>query len=309
MTLFLFREMYVPDCMHAALAAVFFLLLSRGAWLYAVPLLFLMQVTRESTMLLTFFLVVVAAYQGNWKLAGMAILFTVLGMGVVSRAAHKGLGNIHESNTLVYLIAKVPYNLVPNITGFRTWSDTHARNDPATFPNKPMFSFDLPDWLPRGAMRRMGIYDWEPGLPLGVLRVLLAHLGIMPSVVFSVIFWKRWRLVRDGGPSLVGIVALTYGVASFLLVPCLGTAISRYVSYAWPLTWIAAPEVLARYFDTSERLMVKLTWLQVIVSWLPLLRRLGVGIMPLNIVGIAVALPCHVVAIKLLRRNRFTNDE
>ena len=309
MTLFLFREIYMPDCMHAALAAVFFLLLARGAWLYAVPLLFLMQVTRESTILLTFFVVLAAAYQGKWKLAVTAILFTALGMGVVSRAAHRGLGNIHESNTLVYLVAKVPFNLVTNITGLRTWTDTHAKNDPAYFHGEPMFSFDLPDWLPRGAMRQMGIYNWDPDIPLMVFRIMLAHLGIIPAVVFAVIVWKRWRLVRDDGLSLIGIVALTYGVASYLLIPCLGTAISRYISYAWPLAWIAAPELLARYYKTSDQLIVKLTWLQVIVSWMPLLRKLGVASMPLNIMAIAVALPCHIIAIKLLRQNRITHDD
>ncbi len=151
MVFHLFREIYMPDCMHAALAAVFFLLLARGAWWCAVPLLFLMQVTRESTVLLAVILVIVAAFHRNWKFAGAAILFTGLGMGVVSHAAHQGLGNIHEMSTLTYLVAKVPFNFVSNVTGMRMWTDTHAKNDPVHFPDKPMVSYDLPHWLPTGS--------------------------------------------------------------------------------------------------------------------------------------------------------------
>src|SRR5689334_6881535 len=43
MVLSRFRETYMPDLFHAAIAAVFFLLLIRTKWLYAMPLLFFMQ--------------------------------------------------------------------------------------------------------------------------------------------------------------------------------------------------------------------------------------------------------------------------
>ena len=85
----MFREIYMPDCMHAALVAVFFLLLARGAWLWAVPLLFFAQMTRESTVLLTFVLVLVAGYQRKWKLAVAAILVTLLAMVVVGRVTNQ----------------------------------------------------------------------------------------------------------------------------------------------------------------------------------------------------------------------------
>ena len=305
MVFHLFREIYMPDGMHAALAAVFFLLVAHGAWWCAVPLLFLMQVTRESTVLLTFFLVLSTAYHRMWKFAAAAIVFTLLGMGVVSHAAHQGLGNIHESNELVYLVGKVPFNLITNVTGIRMWTNTHAKNDPVHFPNKPIVSFDLPAWMPTGTMRQIGIYYWDPDFPLTLVRVLLTHLGILPSLVFSVIAWKRLRLVRDDRLSLLGLVALAYGVTSYLLVPCLGTALGRYAAYAWPMAWIAAPELLARYFNTSNRLIGQLVSFQIIACWTPLLlKAVGLASIPLNIVAIAVAIPCHIMAIKALRQNR-----
>ena len=101
MTLILFRDIYMPDCMHAGLAAVFFLLLARKGWWWAVPLLFFMQVARDSTVLLTFALVVVGAYHRMWKMAIAAVLFIVLGIGVVNHVASRGQSNIHEQGQLM----------------------------------------------------------------------------------------------------------------------------------------------------------------------------------------------------------------
>ena len=190
MVLIRFREIYLPDCMHAALVALFFLLLVRGAWWYAMPLLFLMQVTRESTVLLTFVVASVTLYHRNWKLAGTAVLCTLLGMGVVSRYGNQGQGNIHGANTVVYLVGKVPFNFLTNVCGVCMWTNTHAKNDPETYPNEPLVKYELPAWAPTGSMRQVGIYTLDPTLPLAHVRMLITILGIMPSLVLSVILWE-----------------------------------------------------------------------------------------------------------------------
>jgi hypothetical protein len=304
-----FREIYMPDIMHAAIAAVFFLLLARGALWYAVPLLFFMQVTRESTLLLTFFVFLVAAYHRKFWFAAAAIVVTLLGMGVVSRVAGEGQGNVHGASTLVYFVGKVPLNALPNLFGVRIWTNSHAKNDPATFPDEPLVKFDLPSWLSSGSMRKVGIYKFDPVIPLTMLRVFLNHLGVVPSLVISVIFLRRWRLTRQEEFSFVGQIALAYGVAAYLLIPCLGTAIGRYVAYAWPMAWVATPELLARYFSTNDRFIGRLASLQAIACWTPLLLKIcGVALAPLNIISVAVAIPCHAVAVKLLRENQLTAD-
>ena len=198
MTLLLFREIYMPDCMHAALVAVFFLLLARKGWWYAVPLLFFMQLTRDSTVLLTFALVLVGAYHRMWKMAVAAILVTVLGIVVVGRVASDGKSNIHDSGTLVYLVGKVPFNFLTNVCGLKMWTNTHAKNDPAGFPNEPLFSFELPGWAPTGTMPQVGIYNIAPEIPLMLARIMLTWFGIMPSIVVLVLVWRRWRLARRG---------------------------------------------------------------------------------------------------------------
>jgi hypothetical protein len=303
--LFRFRETYMPDCLHAAIAAVFFLLLVRNKWLYAMPLLFFMQVARESTVLLSFFVVLVAAYHRNWKMAGSAVLFTLLGIGVVGRYAGEGQGNVHGASSLVYFVGKIPLNVLPNVFGVRIWTNTHAKNDPATFPDEPLVKWDLPAWLPSGSMHQVGIYRFEPTTPLANLRVLLTFFGVMPSLIILVVVWKRWRLLRNDELSQVAQLALVYGLASYFLSPALGTSFGRYVSYAWPMAWIAAPEMLVRFFDTNTRFIRQLAWLQAIACWTPLiLNTVPPGTALQNLISVAVAIPCHVITVKLLNRNR-----
>jgi hypothetical protein len=305
MTLGRFREIYMPDLMHAAIAAVFFLLLVRKKWWYALPLLFFMQLTRESTVLLTFFVVVVAAYHRNWKVAGSAILFTLLGMGVVARYAGEGQGNVHGASSIVYFVGKVPFNFLPNVFGVRIWTNTHAKNDPVTFADEPLVKWDLPSWLRSGEIRQVGIYRLEPKTPLVNLRMFLTYLGVMPTLVILVVVWKRWRLSRANELSQVGQLALTYGLTSYVLSPALGASFGRYVFYAWPMSWVAAPELLVRFFDTNARLIRQLTWLQAMSCWTPLiLNTKSTGTVLQNVISVVVAIICHIITIKLLNQNR-----
>jgi hypothetical protein len=268
-------------------------------------LLFLLQVTRESTLLLTFMVVVVTVYHRKWKLAVAAVLITVLGMGVVSRYAGDGKSNIHGASTLVYFVGKVPLNALPNVFGIRIWTNTHAANNPALFPNDPFVTFELPAWLPSGSMRRVGIYNFDATIPLQNLAALLTLLGIVPSLVFLVILWRRWALMRDDEVSGIGQLGLSYGSAAYLLSPALGTSVGRYISYGWPMAWVAAPELLARFFNLHNGLVARLTGLQAIACWTPLLfYALDVAAVPRNLLTVAMALPCHIIAIKLLNRNR-----
>jgi hypothetical protein len=300
----MFREIYMPDCMHAAFAAVFFLLLARGASLWAVPLLFFAQIARESTILLTFVLVLVACYQRKWKLAGGALLITLLAMFVVSRVTSQSQKNIHESNTLVYMVGKVPFNFFTNVCGIRMWTNTHAKNDPSLYPDPPLYSFELPAWAPTGAMRQVGVYSIEPAIPLSVARTLLTLFGVMVGLVLFVMYRRRQRFLREDGLSLAGVLGSTYGLFAYLLGPLIGASFGRLIGYGWPMAWIAAPEFLARYFTTTDRLIGQLTAFQVIACWTPLvLKSVGVPNVPADIAAIAIAIPCHVLTIKALRSN------
>ncbi len=64
-------------------------------------------------------------------------------------------------------------------------------------------------------------------------------------------------------------------------------------------------ELLTRYFGSNDRLMRRLASLHAVVSWTPfLLYGLGLASVPAALISIAVAVPCHALAVKLLRGNR-----
>ena len=71
------------------------------------------------------------------------------------------------------------------------------------------------------------------------------------------------------------------------------------------MAWIAAPELLARYFNTSDRLIRQFTWLQVIACWTPfVLKEFGVPNVATDFLALAVAIACQALMIKALRQNR-----
>jgi hypothetical protein len=141
--------------------------------------------------------------------------------------------------------------------------------------------------------------------PLVNLRAFLTFFGVMPSLVILVVVWKRWQLLRADELSQVAQLALLYGLTSYFLSPALGASFGRYVFYAWPMAWVAAPEVLLRFFDTNARLIRQLAWLQAIACWTPLiLSTQPPGTALQNVISVAVAITCQVITIKLLNRNR-----
>jgi hypothetical protein len=306
-TLLYAREIYNADCVHAALTIIFFLLLARRLWWAAIPVLFLLQITNEATMLLTLVFVLVCAYHRMWKLALAGILVTGLGIGVVGHYAKQGKGNIHDQGTLVYLVGKVPFNFLTNVCGLRMWTNTHAENDPAAYPNEPMFKVDVPKWIPTGRMRQVGIYALDYLAPLRSAGVMFTIFGVMPVVALFAIVRRRWRLVRDDGLSFIALLTLVYGVLAYLLGPSLGAGYFRLTSRGWPLAWIAVPELLAHYFNlnpNNKRFIGQLVWLQVICSWpLFVLQHAGVDYAVSCFIALVVAIPCYVITWRLLRRN------
>jgi len=87
---------YMPDLFHAALLSVFFYLLMRGRQRWALLMMLVAFLTRESTVLLCVCAAIVAWRRAQRLLFWGSIM--VLGAGVVagSRFAHLGLPNVHH---------------------------------------------------------------------------------------------------------------------------------------------------------------------------------------------------------------------
>ena len=64
-------------------------------------------------------------------------------------------------------------------------------------------------------------------------------------------------------------------------------------------------EVARPLLQHEQALVGQLTGLQATACWTPLvLKEVGVAEIPTDLISVAVALTCHVVAFKILRRNR-----
>ena len=114
----------------------------------------------------------------------------------MSHFASAGQSNIHETNTLIYLAGKLPFNFFTNVCDVRLWTITHANNNPKLFPNEPLVKYDVPSWILVGAMRQVGIYSLDATFSLVTFRIWTTFLGVLRSVAILFIIWRRWRLAR-----------------------------------------------------------------------------------------------------------------
>ena len=243
-------------------AAGFFLFYSYSAWA-ALPLLFILHLTRESTILLSAWLAVISLRRRNWAYALSVVAVAALGTVVTSAAVHLALPNKHGVNALEMYVLKVPYAFCYNFLGLVFWTDTNA----STLDCAPRWIVNIAGHL--GSIRQVGFCGFRPGLIMGTLAAFLVPFGVEPAIIAR---WvrERWRaLPKDG---YVPQTAFAYGVTCLVLAPVIGTSPARYVLYAWPLYFLALPELLKSFiFDRS--LVVTLIALHAaacLVGFLPL---------------------------------------
>jgi hypothetical protein len=229
-----FELAYMPDLFHMALVSLFFLLLLRQKARWALLVLFLAFLTRESTLLLCLFTAGLAWFRAQKRLSFGAGGVLCAGWAASSLFCRLGKPNLHRLPESLYLLGKVPYYLLLNFTGFRIWSNVR----PAV--GRPFVIWHLPAWLCFGADHALGIAYPDWGYPLATWIVLLTVFGVGPLIVFYL-----WR--RTGQPRKLPFaveLALLYGVASYLAGPLLGAMVDRLVGYGWPAFWLAMPCLL-----------------------------------------------------------------
>ena len=300
----LHREIFLSDGLHAALIAACLLALHHQRWVTGLVLLFLLQLTRESTLLFSCFLIGVWAVQRKWKPAAGAGLATVAGMAVVGGLAGAGQSNIHQTNPIVYMLAKIPFNFLTNVCGVRMWTNTHAAYNQTAYADPPMVFWDLPTWFPTGSVHQIGIYKLDLSYPLWVTATWLTLFGVLPTLVLLVFRRRSRHLLRDRGLSFPVLVAALYGTTCFLIGPLLGAGVERLVTYGWPCFWIAVPALLHRYFSLDSGPCNRLAILHSVACWTPFVaRRLGIDDRTLvAAVSLAIAVPCHAATLLLARR-------
>jgi len=283
----LFREYYLPDLPHAALAAVYFLLLYKGRYWESIPLLFLMQLTREATVLLAVVAVVVLIRDRRWRPALASAGAVAAAMALVAYAIRDAQPNLHHINSVLYLVLKVPFNISRNVFGVMLWTDSLGSKElPA------VWTMDLPSWLVRGNIHRIEYCGFDPVPPMETLLSFLTLFGVVPVLLVREL-WLRWKRMVGAGLLRPWVkIALAYGLVSFFAGPALGASVRRLVGYGWPAFLLAGVLLLAGSYCLDRRTAVGLLIIQVLACWGPLAL---VESMPESISMLAAALGLAVV--------------
>jgi hypothetical protein len=295
----LFRDYYLPDIFHAALLGLFFLCLFQNKLWLALALLFLLYITRETTILLGAALVFVSLHRRQWRVALGSTIISALGLSAISYAASLGQPNVHAINGLVYVMAKVPYNFLKNVVGLVLWTNTLA----SSFSREPLFVLRVPAWLPSGAIDSVGFYGFAPSYPLATATLLLATFGVLPSLVLADLASIRRRLFDES--SLCISVALLYGLLAFVIGTSIGDSVGRLIGYGWPCFWVAFPFILQQYHRTDRKVLLLILSCYILASWVPfLLASARINSLPLSIAVLCFLLALHGFALKQTLRSR-----
>ena len=234
----LWADLYLPDLLHAALVAVYLMMLRARRWVLAAALLPLLYLARESTLLLAVVAVVVLARTVSRRVAITHAFAAALGWLLSQRAGARGLSNQRGVGDTLYLAGKVPHNLLKNMLGTSLWAE------PMDGP-RPPYLWTVPPSLHLGHIHQIGLIGI--GLDLAYLTLLTALTTFGIGIAVALLLWeRRAELWPDFRAEPWLLLAAVYGLLSFVLAPALGPSVDRLFLYGWPLFFLAVPAMLLR---------------------------------------------------------------
>jgi hypothetical protein len=305
-------NVYSPDLLQSAFIALSLLALARhNTWVFLI-LMWLAQLTRETTLLLSVVVAALAFRHQKKGLSATTIAVALLGLSMTSLLARGGGTNIHHMNGALYALLKAPYNVLKNVLGLLLITNTQvAVGDLSVTSRPPLQTYDLPQWLQLGEIRRIYLYI-HPIAPLSTLRTLLVSFGVLPWVLLR----RRGRLRGLLPPQTLPIgAAAIYGSLLFIFGAALGAGVERLMGGGWPAFLIATPLLLSAPLRSERRR--RLLALHVLLCWLPIALKVPWHI-PLDSRGqetigylastVAVASVLQVLAYRSLRAP-FAEDE
>ena len=251
---------YIQDMVAAAFAAILFCATDmascaaggkfpyrRKTGLCLVALsLFLLQLTRESSVVFAMTLAVLAWRGKDRRLALASVAAMVAGMAVVAWASRNASPNTNELGGFAYMVCKVVANGVRNFTGMIPWNDGYAARLAFYYPDPPLWKCTLPTFMQWGNVHEIGVYSFKPGTIAVTLATWLLYFpGALPLLA-RLRGEGRLSVFVCGGFARLPLdvrLALVAGGAFWILAPFSGTSLMRLVGYAWPLFWIALPHL------------------------------------------------------------------
>ncbi len=248
----------LPDLLYAALLCVFLLLLRGRHLLAAGCMMFPLAMARESTLLTLLCLLAAGWRRLRWYEAAAAVASTGAGLELAKRLAADALPNTEGISPALYLVAKLPWNLLKNFFGIDPWANVYR-------------SCEVPRWqmpLHFGPLTAIGVCRFGWRYPVWLLFEALAIFGLLPLLLV--------KLRRAGMPAgndreqVLLRFCLIYGVISFCLAGLLGEAFGRLLGYSWPLFLVALPMLLGASGAnfTSGRAAALFLLLHLSVTWL-----------------------------------------
>ncbi|MDO8752057.1 MAG: hypothetical protein Q7J22_00675 [Candidatus Wolfebacteria bacterium] len=254
------RYTFHPDALYLMLTALFFLTLFYKKESLSLVILFLLFLTRESTLLLGIMFMGVSWVRSKKLLALAVLVVMLISLYAVGRVKDVGQPNPHQLSGPIYMASKLSYNFMTNALGIVPWVNTSNRCDPA-------LKISLPPLQSLGDVRAIGVCGFDGSGPARSLITLLTIFGIAPLVLVYV--WRKRKSILKELP-LWMLLALIFGVAHFILGVMAGTGVQRLVGYGWPAFLLVTPFVLAAFLRLDKKFLLKLSLVHLFVAWLPL---------------------------------------
>ncbi|MFW5680024.1 MAG: hypothetical protein ACOC3D_07125 [Pseudomonadota bacterium] len=190
------------------------------------------------------FLLLRAVAARAWLVILLLVAAAVLAPPIIAAVKPYDTANIHGLSGLVYLLLKIPVNLVKNVLGFDFWTNTKA------WCEAPFWRMDV-GFLPMlGNVREVGICAPELDRVVNTLMHYLCVLGVLPALV---VWWGLRsavpRTLRPAPADLDRIVMFWAFVAFFVTAAGYGSsrgaALGRLFIYALPWLIVLLPRLPA----------------------------------------------------------------
>jgi hypothetical protein len=261
----MFGLYYCQDLFYAALLSCFFLALSKERSRLALCILFILCLTRESTIMLALVWAAVAWFESDCRVVAASIAIMIAGLFVSRTFASMGIPNVHHTNELVFLALKPPFDLLRTIFGIVLVPD--EVKGMRGFTCTPVTTVHLPRILRYGFTKDFGICRPDLAIPLHTVTLWLSLFGVGPAVLWA-LFRSRGRHLFADGPQWLKL-ALIYGLLSFLIAPGVSFWLERDIGYGWPAFWLASPALLSMFPPCAGQIAVLLLLANFAASWIP----------------------------------------
>lgn len=237
----------IPDALSAALLLLVVLGLERGK-LVVPALATALQMLARNTSLLTI-IVWLAARRDKIGLARAGAILAAAAAGLICLKFVRvsQADNMHQMNSFVYLLLKIPVNYFRN-----TFSIDFVTGNAKFDCHNPFVTFDLSRLHFLGTIKQLGLC--KPDLVRTALTAatMLFALGVFPFIALAK---ARSRLIHGG--DMKSELRLHGPEWSFLLffflIPGLGTAVPRLAMDAFVLLISVAPLILTPDTDQTRR--------------------------------------------------------